>query len=168
LQSFSDLITIDEAKTKVKPRVVLTWAPHPKRLPQAVANSFVEWMSKTDVDLVIANPKGFDLSPEFTKGVEVTHNQDDALKNADFVYTKNWSSFDNYGEIGTEFDDWVVTKEKMDLTNDGKFMHCLPVRRNVVVSDDVIDSDNSLVLQQANNRVYAAQTVLLKILQDEN
>jgi N-succinyl-L-ornithine transcarbamylase len=168
LQSFSDLITIDEAKTKVKPRVVLTWAPHPKRLPQAVANSFVEWMSKTDVDLVIANPKGFDLSPEFTKGVEVTHNQDDALKNADFVYTKNWSSFDNYGEIGTEFDDWVVTKEKMDLTNHGKFMHCLPVRRNVVVSDDVIDSDNSLVLQQANNRVYAAQTVLLKILQDEN
>ena len=167
LQSFSDLITIDEAKTKVKPKVVLTWAPHPKRLPQAVANSFVEWMSKTDVDLVVANPKGFDLSPEFTKGIEVTHNQDDALKNADFVYTKNWSSFDNYGEIGTEFDDWLVTKEKMDLTNDGKFMHCLPVRRNVVVSDDVIDSENSLVLQQANNRVYAAQTVLLKILQDE-
>ena len=167
LQSFADLITINENKTNNKPKVVLTWAPHPKALPQAVANSFVEWLKKANVELVITNPKGFNLSTQFTKGVNVIHNQSDALKNADFVYAKNWSSYVNYGKIGSEFNDWTITKEKMDLTNNGKFMHCLPVRRNVVVSDEVIDSDNSLVLEQANNRTYAAQTVLLKMLQDE-
>ncbi|MFB0926248.1 MAG: acetylornithine carbamoyltransferase, partial [Vicingaceae bacterium] len=112
-------------------------------------------------------PKGFDLSPEFTEGIEVIHNQDEALVAADFVYAKNWSSFEEYGKIGTKFNDWTITKEKMDLTNNGKFMHCLPVRRNVVVSDEVIDSRNSLVLEQANNRTVAAQTILLKMLQDE-
>jgi len=167
LQSFADLMTIEEFKTSAKPKVVLTWAPHPKALPQAVANSFVQWISKADVELVIANPKGFDLSPEFTEGIEVIHNQDEALVAADFVYAKNWSSFEEYGKIGTKFNDWTITKEKMDLTNNGKFMHCLPVRRNVVVSDEVIDSKNSLVLEQANNRTVAAQTILLKMLQDE-
>jgi len=167
LQSFADLITIEEHKTAAKPKIVLTWAPHPKALPQAVANSFVEWMRKTEVELVITNPKGFDLAPQFTKGINVTHNQNEALNNADFVYAKNWSSFSNYGEVSTELDDWMITKQKMQLTNNGKFMHCLPVRRNVVVSDEVIDSDNSLVLEQANNRTYAAQTILLKMLQNE-
>ena len=167
LQSFADIITIDEHKTKEKPKVVLTWAPHPKALPQTVANSFVEWMAKTDVELGITNPKGFDLAPKFTEGIEIIHNQKDALKGADFVYAKNWSSYEDYGQIGAEFNDWIINDEKMQLTNNGKFMHCLPLRRNVVVSDDVIDSKNSLVLNQANNRVYSAQTVLLKMLQNE-
>jgi N-succinyl-L-ornithine transcarbamylase len=168
LQSFADLMTITAHKTNSKPKVVLTWAPHPKALPQAVANSFSEWMLKADVDFVITNPVGFDLSTEFTEGVQVIHNQDEALKNADFVYAKNWSSYDNYGEIGTDFNDWMITKAKMDLTNNGKFMHCLPVRRNVVVSDEVIDSKNSLIYEQVKNRTYAAQTILLKMLQNEN
>jgi N-succinyl-L-ornithine transcarbamylase len=167
LQSFADIITIDELKTMHKPKIVLTWAPHPKALPQAVANSFIEWVRKTDVDLVITNPKGFDLSSQYTDGIEIIHDQDEALRNADFVYAKNWSSFDDYGKIGREFTDWTITKEKMNLTNNGKFMHCLPVRRNMVVSDEVIDSENSLVLLQSNNRTYAAQTILLKMLQDE-
>jgi len=168
LQSFADVITIDENKTKPKPKVVLTWAPHPKALPQAVANSFVEWINETDVELVITSPKGFDLSSQFTKGVEINHNQNEALAAADFVYAKNWSSYNDYGKIGTELDDWTITKEKMKLTNNAKFMHCLPVRRNVVVSDEVIDSKNSLVLEQANNRTYAAQTILLKMLQHKS
>ncbi len=167
LQSFADVITIEEHKTKVKPKVVLTWAPHPRALPQAVANSFAEWMAQTDVELVITNPEGFDLAVDFTNGIEVVHDQDEALKDADFVYAKNWSSYEEYGKIGTNFDDWTITKEKMSLTANGKFMHCLPVRRNVVVSDDVLDSEHSLVLQQANNRTFAAQTILLKMLQDE-
>lgn len=168
LQSFADVITIKEHKKIVKPKVVLTWAPHPKALPQAVANSFVEWMKQAEVDFVIANPKGFDLSEDFTEGVEIIHNQDEALQDADFVYAKNWSSYEEYGKIGTELDDWTITPNKMELTNNGKFMHCLPVRRNVVVADEVLDSDSSLVLQQANNRTYAAQTVLLKMLGHEN
>ena len=167
LQSFADVITIDEHKTKDKPKVVLTWAPHPRALPQAVANSFAEWMKNTDVDLVITNPKGFDLSPTITEGITIIHNQDEALKEADFVYAKNWSSFEDYGKIGTDFNDWTISKEKMNLTDNGKFMHCLPVRRNVVVNDAVIDSENSLVLQQANNRTVAAQTVLLQMLKNE-
>ena len=167
LQSFADVITIDEHKTKPKPKVVLTWAPHPKALPQAVANSFAEWMAKADVELVITNPNGFDLAPQFTEGIEVIHDQNSALKDADFVYAKNWSSYKNYGEVGEDLNDWTITKEKMSLTDNGKFMHCLPVRRNVVVSDEVIDSENSLVLEQANNRTYSAQTILLKMLQHD-
>lgn len=168
LQSFADLLTIEEQKTKTKPKVVLTWAPHPKALPQAVANSFVEWMQQADVDLVVTNPPGFDLSPIFTKQVKIIHNQDKALEGADFVYAKNWSSFENYGHKADGLDDWMITKQKMDLTDNAKFMHCLPVRRNVVVSDEVLDSDQSLVLEQANNRVFAAQAVLLKMLQNES
>ncbi len=167
LQSFADLLTIEEHKQKARPKVVLTWAPHPKALPQAVANSFVEWMKEAEVELVIANPENFDLADEFTEGVEICHNQDEALKDADFVYAKNWSSFTDYGKIGQVQDSWTITKDKMALTNEAKFMHCLPVRRNVVVTDEVIDSENSLVLQQANNRTFAAQTVLLNLIKHE-
>ncbi|WP_417589694.1 N-acetylornithine carbamoyltransferase [Owenweeksia hongkongensis] len=166
LQSFADLITIEEQKKVTRPKVVLSWAPHPRALPQAVANSFVEWMKQADVELVITNPEGFDLAPEFTDGVTVLHNQDEALAGADFVYAKNWSSYENYGQTAPNLTGWTISKPKMDLTNNGNFMHCLPVRRNVVVTDEVIDSENSLVLEQANNRIYAAQTVLLKILQN--
>ena len=167
LQSFSDLITIHEFKSVARPKVVLTWAPHPRALPQAVANSFVEWMSNADVELIITNPLGFDLSRKITEGVTIIHDQDAALENADFVYAKNWSSYSDYGKIGMGLDDWMITNQKMELTNNAKFMHCLPVRRNVVVSDAVIDSQNSLVLQQANNRTYAAQSILLQMLKDE-
>jgi N-succinyl-L-ornithine transcarbamylase len=167
LQSFADLITIEEHKQIARPKVVLTWAPHPKALPQAVANSFTEWMKGAEVDLVIANPENFDLAPEFTRGVEVYHNQDKALENADFVYAKNWSSFIDYGKTSQGLEDWTITTAKMALTNQAKFMHCLPVRRNVVVTDEVIDSEASLVLQQANNRTFAAQTVILNLLKNE-
>lgn len=167
LQSFADIITITEKKKNERPKVVLSWAPHPRPLPQAVPNSFAEWMKMADVDFVITNPEGFDLAPEFTAGIEVIHNQDAALKGADFVYAKNWSSYENYRQTGYELKDWIISQQKMDLTNDGKFMHCLPVRRNVVVADQVLDSRASIVLEQANNRTYAAQTVLLKMLQNE-
>ncbi|MBL4707143.1 MAG: N-acetylornithine carbamoyltransferase [Flavobacteriales bacterium] len=168
LQSFADLITIEEQKNTARPKVVLSWAPHPKPLPQAVANSFVEWVKETDADLVIANPEGFDLSEEFTEGVFVMHDQDEAFKGADFIYAKNWSSFSAYGKTTEAHNDWIITEKKMALTKNAKFMHCLPVRRNVVVSDEVIDGANSLVLEQANNRTYAAQTVILKFLKNEN
>jgi len=164
LQSLADVLTIKEYQTQLKPKVVLTWAHHPKALPQAVANSFVQWIKNTDSELVITNPKGFDLSTEFTKGVKVLHNQEEAFQGADFVYAKNWSSYYDYGTVGENLNDWMVTQRKMNLTNNAKFMHCLPVRRNVVVSDEVIDAESSLVLQQANNRTYAAQAVLYKIL----
>ncbi len=167
LQSFADLITIEEQKKVKRPKVVLTWAPHPKALPQAVANSFAQWMSKADVDLTITHPVGYELSEEFTNGVEISHNHDEALKNADFVYAKNWSSYSNYGLVSNDNSDWQITKEKMSLTNNGKFMHCLPIRRNVVASDEVLDSPNSLILEQANNRTFAAQTILLEMLRNE-
>ncbi len=164
LQSLADLITIEEHKTKPRPKVVLSWAPHPRALPQAVANSFAEWMRVADVDFVITNPEGFDLAPEFTAGIPVMHDQRVALQGADFVYVKNWSSFSDYGRIGQGLDHWTMTPEKMALTDNGRFMHCLPVRRNVVVADAVIDSPASLVLEQANNRTYAAQAVLFNLL----
>lgn len=166
LQSFADVITIEEQKKTARPKVVLSWAPHPRPLPQAVPNSFVEWMKVADVDLVIANPEGFDLAPEFTEGVTVLHNQDEALKDADFVYAKNWSSYENYGQTAVHLKDWTISGSKMELTNQGKFMHCLPVRRNIVVNDEVLDSDASIVLEQANNRTYAAQTVLYQMLKN--
>ena len=168
LQSFADLITIEEQKKIAKPKVVLSWAPHVRSLPQAVPNSFAQWMSNADVDFVITNPDGLDLAPEFTEGVTVIHNQDEALKGADFVYAKNWSSYEDYGMIRTDLNNWQINNKKMALTNDGKFMHCLPVRRNLVVADEVLDSEASIVLQQANNRTYAAQAVLLNILRNGN
>jgi len=167
LQTFADMLTIEEHKKTARPKVVMTWAPHPKALPQAVPNSFAEGLSMTDYDFVIANPEGYDLAPEFTKGLRVTHNQDEALEGADFVYAKNWASYEQYGQVLSKDMNWTVTKEKMALTNNAFFLHCLPVRRNMIVSDDVIESPQSLVIPEAANRVVAAQTVLKMILQDD-
>ena len=166
LQTFADILTIEEHKKKDRPKVVMTWAPHPKALPQAVPNSFAEGMSISDYEFVIANPEGYDLAPEFTRGIKVTHNQDEALEGADFVYAKNWASYEQYGQVLSKDRSWTVTKEKMALTNNAFFLHCLPVRRNMIVSDDVIESPQSLVIPEAANRVVSAQTVLKMILQD--
>lgn len=163
LQAFTDAITIAENSFKRRVKVVLTWAPHVKVLPHAVANSFVEIMQKMDVEFVIANPKGYDLNKKITKETPVLQNQHEALKNADFVYAKNWCSYDDYGRILPTDAHWMITKEKI---GDAKFMHCLPVRRNLVVEDAVLDSENSLVIEQANNRTFAAQLVLKKILEN--
>lgn len=167
LQSFADLITIEEYKRTERPKVVLTWAPHPKALPQAVPNSFAEWMNRTDYDFVIANPEGYDLAPEFVGDAKVCHNQDEALRGADFVYAKNWSAYNdpNYGKVISTDRSWTITTEKMALTNDAYFMHCLPVRRNMIVSDDVIESDRSLVIPEAANREISAEVVLKRILE---
>ncbi len=165
LQTYADLITIEEHKTKARPKVVMTWAPHPKALPQAVPNSFVEGMKLADYDFIIANPEGYDLAPEFTQGIPVVHDQDEALKGADFVYAKNWASYDNYGQVLSQDRSWTVTTEKMALTDNAKFLHCLPVRRNMIVTDEVIESPQSLVIPEAANRVVSAQTVLKQILQ---
>lgn len=167
LQTFADLITIEEHKTKERPKVVMTWAPHPKALPQAVPNSFAEGMDFAGYDFVIANPEGYDLAPEFVGGARVTHDQDEALRGADFVYAKNWSAYegDNYGKVLSRDRSWTVTKEKMALTDNAFFMHCLPVRRNMIVSDEVIESPRSLVIQEAANRVVSAQTVIKKMLE---
>ena len=167
LQTFADIITIEEHKTKARPKVVMTWAPHPKALPQAVPNSFAEGMSMTDYDFVIANPEGYDLAPEFVGNAKVTHNQDEALEGADFVYAKNWAPYreDIYGKVVNYDRGWTVTKEKMALTDNAFFMHCLPVRRNMIVTDEVIESPRSLVIPEAANRVVSAQTVLKMLLQ---
>ena len=167
LQSLADAITIEEFKPNHRPKVVLTWAPHPKALPQAVPNSFVEMMQLQDADFVITHPKGYELNPEITKDSKIEYNQDKAFENADFIYAKNWSNYNEYGQITNSDSSWTVTSDKMKLTNNAKFMHCLPVRRNVIVTDEVIDSDNSIVMNQANNRTYSAQLVLQKILKDE-
>ena len=167
LQTFADLITIEEHKTKERPKVVMTRAPHPKALPQAVPNSFAEGMNFAGYDFVIANPEGYDLAPEFVGGARVTHDQDEALRGADFVYAKNWSAYegDNYGKVLSRDRSWTVTKEKMALTEGAFFMHCLPVRRNMIVSDEVIESPRSLVIPEAANRVVSAQTVIKKMLE---
>lgn len=167
LQSFADLITIEEYKTKKRPKVVLTWAPHPKALPQAVPNSFAEWMREADYDFVITHPKGYELSEEFTAGVPIIYDQDEALAGADFVYAKNWSAFadPNYGKVLSTDRSWTITTEKMALTNNAYFMHCLPVRRNMIVSDDVIEGPRSIVIPEAANREISAQVVLKRILE---
>lgn len=166
LQSLADLITIKEHQIKPKPKVVLTWAPHIKALPQAVPNSFVEWMLKADsVDFVITHPKGYELDPSFTKGAYITHNQNEALKDADFVYVKNWSSVSPYGQILGEFGEWRLDLQKLEITDNAKVMHCLPVRRGLEIADEILDSTHSLVLEQAENRVYAAQTAIEYLLQ---
>lgn len=165
LQSLADLITIEEYKKTERPKVVLTWAPHPKALPQSVPNSFAQWMNKAQVDLVITNPEGYDLAPQFVGGAQVTYDQEAAFQDADFVYAKNWSSYDHYGQILSDDKSWTVTSKKLKLTNQAKFMHCLPVRRNVVVADDVLDSEQSIVIAQAHNRIIAAQTVFKQILE---
>jgi len=164
LQSLTDLLTIREYQKTDKPKVVLTWAPHVKPLPQSVANSFAEWMMAVDMDFTITHPPGMDLSVQFTGLAPIEHNQEKAFEGADFVYVKNWSSFSDYGRF-KNIPEWMVTKEKLDLTNDAKLMHCLPVRRNVVISDDALDSDHAIVQQQAHNRLFAAQAVLKELLE---
>ena len=168
LQSFADLITIEEHKRVERPKVVLTWAPHPKALPQAVPNSFAEWMNAADYDFVIAHPHGYELDPRFVGNARVEYDQDKALAGADFVYAKNWSAYadPNYGKVLSTDRSWTITTEKMALTNNGFFMHCLPVRRNMIVSDDVIESANSLVIPEAANREISAQVVLKRILEE--
>jgi N-succinyl-L-ornithine transcarbamylase len=165
LQSLTDLLTIEELKKVERPKVVLSWAPHVKALPQAVPNSFAQWMNKANVDFVITHPKGYELAPEFTGNAKVEYTQNAAFEGADFIYVKNWSSYSDYGKILSRDSSWTISMDKMKLTNDARFMHCLPVRRNLVVNDDVIDSPHSVVIQQAGNRLYAAQAVL-KVLLD--
>ena len=173
LQSLTDLITIKESiesngqlKNK-KPKVVLTWAPHIKPIPQCVANSFSQWMTAWgEADFVITHPKGYELSTEYTNGATILNDQDEALKDADFVYVKNWSCYHDYGKVLTTDESWMLTNEKLLNTNDAKVMHCLPVRRNVELSDEILDGNNSLVTKEASNRVWAAQAVLSEILKN--
>lgn len=167
LQAFADLITIEEHKTKKRPKVVLTWAPHPKALPQAVPNSFSEWMNATDVDFVITHPHGYELAPEFVGDARVEYDQRKAFEGADFIYAKNWSAYagENYGKVICTDRDWTVDTEKMALTDNAFFMHCLPVRRNMIVTDDVIESERSIVIPEAANREISAQTVLKRMLE---
>jgi N-succinyl-L-ornithine transcarbamylase len=176
LQSFTDIITINECLNIAplpegtggrprKPKIVLTWAPHVKALPQCVANSFSQWVNAWgEADFVITHPEDYELDPSFTNGATITHNQDEALKDADFVYVKNWSTFKDYGKIYCNDPEWMLTSEKLKLTNNARVMHCLPVRRNVELSDEILDGPNSIVTQEASNRVWAAQAVLSNIL----
>ena len=168
LQSFADMITIEEHKRTQRPKVVLTWAPHPKALPQAVANSFAEWVLKSDYELVITHPEGYELDEEFTRGATIEYDQRKAFEGADFIYAKNWSAYKgkNYGKVLSEDRDWTVDAEKMALTNNAFFMHCLPVRRNMIVTDEVIESETSLVIPEAANREISAQVVLKRMLED--
>ncbi|MDR2840377.1 MAG: N-acetylornithine carbamoyltransferase [Paludibacter sp.] len=167
LQAFADLITIEENKKTARPKVVLTWAPHPKALPQAVPNSFADFMNEADVDFVITHPEGYELCESFARNAKVEYNQNKAFEGADFIYAKNWAAYadPNYGKILSKDMSWMVDSEKMRLTNNAFFMHCLPVRRNMIVSDDVIESPQSLVIQEAANREISAQTVLKRMLE---
>jgi N-succinyl-L-ornithine transcarbamylase len=171
LQSLTDIITIQEsmasnsAFNNRKPKVVLTWAPHIKSIPQCVSNSFSEWMNAWgEADFVIAHPEGYDLATQFTEGATITQDQDAALKDADFVYVKNWSAYNDYGKVLCTDVNWMLTNQKLATTNNAKVMHCLPVRRNVELSDEILDGSNSLVTKEASNRVWAAQAVLAEIL----
>lgn len=167
LQSFADLITIEEYKTKDRPKVVMTWAPHPKALPQAVPNSFAEWMNATDYEFVITHPKGYELDPKFVGKATVEYDQRKAFEGADFIYAKNWSAYadPNYGKVLSTDRDWTVDAEKMALTNTAYFMHCLPVRRNMIVTDEVIESERSLVIPEAANREISAEVVIKRLLE---
>jgi N-succinyl-L-ornithine transcarbamylase len=172
LQSLTDIITIKETMArdssfdKKKPKVVLTWAPHIKSIPQCVANSFSQWMNAWgEAEFVITHPKGYELDTAYTNGATILHNQEEALKDADFVYVKNWSSYEEYGKVLSTDEQWMLTNKKLDTTNSAKIMHCLPVRRNVELSDEILDGKNSLVTSQASNRVWAAQSVLASILE---
>lgn len=173
LQSLTDIITIEEWSKKIEPRegkikVVMTWAPHVKPLPQCVSNSFAEWMRAWDkAEFVIANPKNYNLAPEYTKDIHVVHNQEEALQNADFIYVKSWSSYEEYGYLPGLHTDWMLNDKKLKLSNNARVMHCLPVRRNVELSDEILDSDRSIVVPEAANRVWAAQAVISEILQME-
>jgi N-succinyl-L-ornithine transcarbamylase len=166
LQSFADIITMEQHRKSSRPKtkVVLTWAPHIRALPQAVANSFAQWSLGYEYDLVITHPEGYELDERFSRGARIEYNQDAAFEGADFIYAKNWSSYNDYGKILNTDTGWMVTKKKMDLTNQGKFMHCLPTRRNLEIGDDVLDSPDSLVVKQAKNRIFSAQAVLNELL----
>lgn len=170
LQSLTDLITIHEHKKNIKPKVVLTWAPHVKPLPQAVPNSFAEWMCQAQreglVDFVITHPKGYELAEEFTSGATITENQNEALIDADFVYVKNWSGYHEYGKISSSDPAWMLTRESLKSTNEAKVMHCLPVRRDLELSSEILDSSDAIVIQEAGNRVWAAQVILKKMLEN--
>lgn len=165
LQSLTDIVTIQEVwKEKRKPKIVLSWAPHVKALPQCVANSFSQWVNAWgEADFVITHPEDYELDTKFTKGAKITHNQDEALKDADFVYVKNWSTYTDYGKIYNNDPEWMLTNEKMKATNNAKVMHCLPVRRNVELSDEILDGASSIVTREAGNRVWAAQAVLAEL-----
>nr|WP_297915647.1 acetylornithine carbamoyltransferase [uncultured Allomuricauda sp.] len=163
LQALADAITLAENKITAKPKVVLSWAPHPKALPHAVANSFVRMIKRQEVDFSITHPEGYELNPEITEGCPVAYDQEKALENADFIYVKNWSSYTHYGQILSKDANWMMTSEKL---GNAKFMHCLPVRRNVVVEDVVLDGTQSLVVEQAKNRTFSAQIVLKKLLEE--
>ncbi|MDR3706413.1 MAG: N-acetylornithine carbamoyltransferase [Paludibacteraceae bacterium] len=167
LQAFADLITIEEHKKKARPKVVLSWAPHPRALPQAVPNSFADFMNEADVEFVITQPKGYELAEQFVRGATVEYDQDKAFEGADFIYAKNWSAYQDphYGEILSKDMNWTVNTEKMALTNNAFFMHCLPVRRNMIVTDDVIESPQSLVIPEAANREISAQVVIKRMLE---
>ena len=167
LQALTDALTISELSTRSRPKVVLTWAPHPKALPQAVPNSFVSVMQRMPVDLVISNPEGYDLDPGIVRDTPVLHNQQEALQDADFVYVKNWSSYQDYGKVLSRDPHWTFSSDKLALTNNARVMHCLPVRRNVVISVEVLDSDNAVVIQQAGNRTYAAMAVMKRLLENQ-
>ena len=170
LQSFADLITIEEHKKVAKPKVVLTWAPHVKSLPQAVPNSFSEWMCRAQaegmIDFVITHPEGLNLAEKFTPGATIEYNQDTALQGADFVYAKNWSSYQDYGKTVSGAESWMMTHKKLEQTNEAKVMHCLPVRRDFELSAEVLDGPHSLVIKEAANRVWSAQTVIKNMLED--
>ena len=168
LQSFADIITIEEHKRTERPKIVLTWAPHPKALPQAVANSFAEWILKGDYELVITHPKGYELDEKFTRGATIEYDQRKAFEGADFIYAKNWSAYEgeNYGKVLSTDKDWTVDTEKMALTNNAFFMHCLPVRRNMIVTDEVIEAPTSIVIPEAANREISAEVVIKRMLED--
>lgn len=170
LQSLADIITIRELWLANKPaKVVLTWAPHVKPLPQCVANSFAQWMTSWNKhEFVITHPPGYELNTQFTRGADIITNQDEALHNADFIYVKNWSSYEKYGQILGDNKDWILTEKKLSETNSAKVMHCLPVRRNVELSDEILDGPNSIITSQAANRVWAAQAVIAEILNSKN
>ncbi len=164
LQSLADLMTIEELKQNEQPKVVLTWAPHVKTLPQSVPNSFVQWVNLTDYEFVITHPEGYELSEDIVQGARIENDQNKAFEGADFIYAKNWSSYLSYGQMLSDDRSWTIDETKMDLTNHAKFMHCLPVRRNLVVTDGVLDNDQSVVIQQAANREFSAQAVLKRMI----
>ena len=168
LQSFADLITIEEYKQKERPKVVMSWAPHPRALPQAVPNSFAEWMNETDYEFVITHPEGYELDPKFTGNARIEYDQRKAFEGADFIYAKNWAAYadPNYGKVINTDRRWTVDAEKMALTNNAYFMHCLPVRRNMIVTDEVIENPRSIVIPEAANREISAQVVLKRILEN--
>lgn len=164
LQSLADMATIEETKTTNKPKVCLSWAPHPKALPHAVGNSFTQWILNSGLDLTICHPPGYELDASITSGAVISHNQEEALEGADYVYVKSWCMSEPYGKCSDAYNDWIINQEKMNLTQDGRFMHCLPIRRNVVATDEVLDGSRSLINIQVENRMYAAQAVISRIL----